>query len=247
MSKLENKAPFPNVQGTGTYPEGDGLQAQIQTRHRWGFFWRIAFIFALMIAIVSLVALLYTIVNDAFGYVVIVNRVDPERLTLNVLEDKLLSAPNTASSEDDHELAAGISDNPDGIGFFGYAYYQENTDGLQIVAVDGQEAGGVAEDYPLVRPLYLYSSAPVLEENQAANLFLNYLLTNVNGQMDEIGYLPVDAASQAVAQQNWLSANPDLGLSPGQWAAIDPDGLAGNVRITGSSTVFPLTEHMLEQ
>ncbi|MBK8985562.1 MAG: phosphate ABC transporter permease PstA [Chloroflexi bacterium] len=247
MSKLENKEPFPNVQGTGVYPEGDGLQAQIQTRHRWGFIWRIVFILALMIAIVSLVSLLYTIVNDAFGYVAIINKVDPERLTLNVLQNNMLSAPNTTSSEDDHVLAAGISDNPDGIGFFGYAYYQENADDLQIVSVDGQEAGGVAEDYPLVRPLYLYSSASVLEENQAANLFLNYLLTNIGDQMDEIGYLPTSAAGQATAQQNWLRANPTLGLSPGQWAAINPEGVDGRVSITGSSTVFPLTEHMLAQ
>jgi phosphate transport system permease protein len=247
MSKLESKEAFPNVQGMGSYPEGDGLQAQIQTRHRWGLFWRIVFVIALMLAIITLVTLLYTIVNDAFGYVAIINKVDPERLTLNVLQNNVLSAPNTVSSEDDHELAAGIADNPDGIGFFGYAYYQENTDGLQIVSVDGQEAGGVAEDYPLVRPLYLYSSASVLEENQAANLFLNYLLTNVGGQMDEIGYLPASAEGQATAQQNWLSANPTLGLSPGQWAAVSPDGVGGSVALSGSSTVFPLTEHMLEQ
>jgi phosphate transport system permease protein len=247
MSKLESKEAFPNVQGMGSYPEGDGLQAQIQTRHRWGLFWRIVFVIALMLAIITLVTLLYTIVNDAFGYVAIINKVDPERLTLNVLQNNVLSAPNTVSSEDDHELAAGIADNPDGIGFFGYAYYQENTDGLQIVSVDGQEAGGVAEDYPLVRPLYLYSSASVLEENQAANLFLNYLLTNVGDQMDEIGYLPASAEGQATAQQNWLSANPTLGLSPGQWAAISPDGVGGSVALSGSSTVFPLTEHMLAQ
>jgi len=241
MSKLENQPESPAVI-PGSYPEGNALQGQIQKRHRWGFFWRITFMVALMIAIVSLVALLYTIVNDAFGYVVIVNKVDPERLTLNVLQNNLLSMSDTVSSEDDHELAAGIAGNPDGIGFFGFAYYTENRDGLRVVTVDGAEAGQVGMDYPLIRPLYLYSSASVLAENQAANLFLNYLLTNVGDQMDEIGYLPTSAAGQAVAQQNWLRANPDLGLTAGQWAAINPDGLGGSVRLTGSSTVFPLAE-----
>lgn len=229
------------------YPEGEALLGQIQNRHRAGIAWRLAFMVALMIAIVSLVALLYTIVNDTFGYVVVVNQVDPERLTLNVLQGNLLGASNTLSSEDDEELVAGITANPDGIGFFGFAYYREHQDALRVLTIDGVKAGEAGEAYPLVRPLYLYSAASVLERNQAANLFLNYLITNVAGQMDAIGYLPASAEGQGMAQQNWLRANPDLGLAPGQWAAISPDGLGGNVRLSGSSTVFPLSQHMMEQ
>lgn len=244
----ENNQPeqlFPDIQGR--YPEGDALQQQILGRHRSGMFWRVAFIGALLITILSLLALLYSIVNDSFGYVVVINKIDPERLTLNVLESKVLAATNAVASEDDNELVAGISADPDAVGFFGFAYYQENQDELRVVSVNGVEPGSETEAYPLVRPLYLYSSASVLENNEAANLFLNYLITHVGSQMDEIGYLPSGAAALAVAQQNWLRANPDLGLAPGQWAAINPDGSGGVIRITGSSTVFPLTEHMLAQ
>lgn len=247
MSQLNNQPEPFSTTAPDVYPEGQALVGQIQKRHRIGAGWRLAFIVALMIAIVSLVALLYTIVNDAFGYVVIVNQVDPERLTLNVLQDELLSAPNTVSSEDDEVLVDGITANPDGIGFFGFAYYREHQEALRVLTIDGSEAGEAGEAYPLVRPLYLYSAASVLENNQAANIFLNYLLTNVTGQMDAIGYLPASAEGQAVAQQNWLRANPDLGLAPGQWAAVSPDGLGGSVRLSGSSTVFPLSQHMMEE
>lgn len=243
MSKLVEQL-SPDAQGI--YPEGDALQAQIQTRHRWGLFWRIAFMGALLIAIVSLAALLYTVVNDSFGYVVVINKVDPERLTLDVLQATLLGTMNVTASEDDNELAAGIIEEPDGIGFFGFAYYQENQDQLRVVPVNGVEPGEDGAEYPLVRPLYLYSSASALENNQAANLFLNYLLTNVGNEMDEIGYLPSSAAALDVAQGNWLRANSNLGLAADQWAVISPSG-GGNIRITGSSTVFPLTEHMLAQ
>ncbi len=247
MSKLEpSKRPFNDEQDR--YPEGEAVKTQIQTRHRRGLIWRIAFIAALSIAIIALGTLLYTIVNDSFGYVVVINKVDPERLTLDVLQAQLLGATATLPSEDDIELAQGVASDPDAIGFFGLAYTQQNENsGLKLLSVEGVAPGDVSEleEYPLVRPLYLYSAASVLDNNQAANLFLNYLLTNVNGQMDQIGYLPTSAGSTAVAQQNWLQANPDLGLQPGQWAAINPAGSGGSLRISGSSTVFPLTEHMV--
>jgi phosphate transport system permease protein len=236
---------FPDVQGR--YPEGDALHGQIQNRHRSGLLWRIGFMGALLIAIIALTALLYTIVIDSFGYVIVVNKVDPERLTLDVLENKLLGATNVVASEDDNELVTGIGQEVDGIGFFGFAYYAENQDRLRLVTVNGANPLEGAEEYPLVRPLYLYSAASVMQQNDAVNLFLNYLVTNIMDQANEIGYLPPTPAGLAVAQQSWLRANPDLGLQPGQWAVINPSGAGGAIRITGSSTVFPVTEYMLEQ
>lgn len=249
MSDLDQSSrPLPA--SSGSYPEGEKLQGQIQTRHRRGQIWRFAFLGALLVAIVALGALLYTIINDSFGYVVVVNKVDPERLALDVLQGRLLGAANTVASEDDTELAAGVAANPDAIGFFGFAYAQQLAGaGVKVAPVAGVMPGDetAVSDYPLVRPLYLYSSASVLQSNQAANVFLNYLVTNVNNQMDQIGYLPIDAAGTAVSQQSWLRANVALGLSPGQWAVIDPAGIGGTVHIAGSSTVFPLTEHMLAE
>lgn len=249
MSKPdEQERPF--AAGESRYPEGEALRAQIKSRHGRGLIWRAAFISALVIAILALGALLYTIVNDAFGYVVVINKVDPERLTLDVLQRQLLGAANTSPSEDDNTLALGVSGDPDAIGFFGFAYTQQNENaGLKLVPVEGVTPGDetAVDDYPLVRPLYLYSAASVMDNNQAVNVFLNYLVTNVNEQMDQIGYLPAGEAGTAAAQQSWLRANADLGLQPGQWAAINPASAGGSLRISGSSTVFPLTEHMLEQ
>jgi hypothetical protein len=210
------------------YPEGDELKQQIHNRHRRGLAWRVLFISALMVAILALSALLYTIINDSFGYVVVINKVDPERLTLDVMQRQLLNATDTVPSEDDNELATGVSNDPDAIGFFGFAYTQQNensrseTGRCQWGSAAGDESS--VEAYPLVRPLYLYSSASVMQNNQAANVFFNYLVTNVSEQMDEIGYLPVDEPAAAAARQSWLRANADLGLLPGQWAAINPAG-----------------------
>ncbi|NJN53306.1 MAG: phosphate ABC transporter permease PstA [Anaerolineae bacterium] len=182
--------------------------------------------------------------------VVVVSKVDPERLALDAVEADLLTAPNTISSEDDNDLVAGITADPNGIGFLGNAYYQQNRERLKLVAVDGRlpdAQTAVSGEYVLDRPLFLYTTAEIMAENQATNVFVNYLLTHINEEIEQVGYLPTNAEDLAFSQQNWIKANPDLGLTPGQWAAINPAGIVGTVSLAGSSTLFPLTQHMLAQ
>ncbi len=222
----------------------------LDARHRRGFIWRILFMAALMTALVVLVALMFSIANDSFGYVVVINKIDPERLALNVINERLLTMPNTQSSADDTALAESITSDPNGIGFFGSAAYQQNRDALKPVAVDGitpDRETAVSQEYPLTRPLYLYTTGDILAQNQAANVFLNYLITHANEATEAAGYLPASEADLAQAQQNWLQANPTLPIPPGTWPAINPDGIDGRLTISGSSTLYPLTEQMLAQ
>ena len=46
-------------------------------------------------------------------------------------EGPILPAANTQLSEDDNVLVQGIAGSPYAIGFFGYAYYEENADTAQ--------------------------------------------------------------------------------------------------------------------
>ncbi|MCA9921592.1 MAG: phosphate ABC transporter permease PstA [Anaerolineales bacterium] len=238
-----------NHQSNDSYPEGDALQSQISNRHRAGTLWRVLFLASTIVGIIALTALLYNVINSAFGIVAVQNVVEPESLVLAVEEEKLLTADNTVSSEDDNELVTGIGNDANSIGFFGYAYYQENQDTLKILSVDGVEPTAVSvEDgsYPLSRPLYLYTTADIMQENQAAMIFLNYYLTHVNEEIEDVGYFPAGAETLSEAQNNWVAAS-GLNLSAGQWANIDPAGVMGNVSIAGSSTVLPLTERMVER
>ncbi|HUM67892.1 MAG TPA: substrate-binding domain-containing protein, partial [Chloroflexota bacterium] len=73
------------------------------------------------------------------------------------------------------------------------------------------------------------------------------LLTYVNDQIEQVGYLPTSQEDLTFSQRNWIKANANVGLQPGQWAAINPAGIRGNFTISGSSTVFPLTDHMLAE
>lgn len=229
------------------FPTGEALKAQVKKRHRSGTFWRILFQASTIIGIVALTALLYNIINESFGLVAVEYARSPESLVLAYEEERLLSASNTFSSEDDNELAAAIQGNPHAIGFFGYAYYQNSADSLKLLSVDGvtpTAATVESGEYPLARPLFLYSTADIMQQNQAVNIFLNYYLNHANAEIEAVGYFPISPAVLSQAQLNWIKAS-GFELQPGQWADVNPAGLGGTFSVVGSSTVFPLTEQIL--
>lgn len=63
-----------------TYPEGDAMLAQIASRQRRGLVWRSLFLAATILAILVLLALLYNIMNSAFGLVALEATVSPPSL-----------------------------------------------------------------------------------------------------------------------------------------------------------------------
>lgn len=110
-------------------------------------------------------------------------------------EDKepILSAPTTQLSEDDNVLVQGISGSTYAIGFFGYAYYQENADLLSLLNINGVEPSAASvEDgsYALARPLLIYSDVGVIAEKPQVGGFLKYYLENVNDVIINVGYFP---------------------------------------------------------
>ncbi|MBN1285380.1 MAG: PstS family phosphate ABC transporter substrate-binding protein [Anaerolineae bacterium] len=116
-------------------------------------------------------------------------------------EEPILAAECLQLSEDDNVLVQGILGSPYAIGFFGYAYYQENADALKILKIDGIEANLATVDafeYPLARPLFVYSTAQIMAEKPQVADFVNYYLTNVNELIRDVGYFPAsDAALNA--------------------------------------------------
>jgi phosphate transport system substrate-binding protein len=126
-------------------------------------------------------------------------------------EAPALSASNLQQSEDDNVLVQGITGSPYAIGFFGYAYYQENQDTLTILNIEGVEPSATSvEDgsYALARPLFIYSDATIMQEKPQVAAYINFFLTNVNEVIDEVGYFPASTAALNQAKVNWLNANP---------------------------------------
>lgn len=124
-------------------------------------------------------------------------------------EEPILNASNTQLSEDDNVLVQGVLGSPYAIGFFGYAYYAENTDVLKILSIEGVEPTGEtvdSGDYPLARPLFIYSTADIMAEKPQVAAFINFYLTYVNEEITDVGYFPTSADALNSSMQAWLDA-----------------------------------------
>jgi phosphate transport system substrate-binding protein len=124
-------------------------------------------------------------------------------------EEPILSASNTQLSEDDNILVQGVIGSPYAVGFFGYAYYDENRDVLRILNIEGVEPSGEtvdSGDYPLARPLFMYSDAEIMNNKPQVAAYLNFILTYVNEEIVDVGYFPASAEALNAARQAWLDA-----------------------------------------
>lgn len=123
-------------------------------------------------------------------------------------EGPILAASNTQLSEDDNVLVAGIQDSPYAVGFFGFAYFQENQDSLSVLSIDGVAPNATsAEDgsYPLARPLFMYSDAQILADKPEVAAFLNFVLSNVNDEIVDVGYFPASSRALNFARLQLLA------------------------------------------
>jgi phosphate transport system substrate-binding protein len=124
-------------------------------------------------------------------------------------EAPILGASNLQLSEDDNVLVQGIIGSPYAIGFFGYAYYAENTDTLNILSVEGVEPSRENVDnnsYPLARPLFMYSDAQIMHDKPQVAAFLNFVLTYVDEEIVDVGYFPAPDAALQAAGDAWTEA-----------------------------------------
>jgi len=124
-------------------------------------------------------------------------------------KEPILAAANLQLSEDDNVLVQGVQGSPYAVGFFGYAYYHENRDKLKVLAVNAvaPSADTVNKgNYPLARPLFLYSSARIMREKPQVAAFLAFYLSYVDEEIRRVGYFPAEAEALRKAKQAWLEA-----------------------------------------
>jgi phosphate transport system substrate-binding protein len=127
-------------------------------------------------------------------------------------EAAILESTGTQFSEDDNVLVQGVQGSPYAIGYFGYAYYQENADTLTPLSIDGiAPTADTAEsgEYPISRPLFIYSSTEIMQEKPQVSAFIHFYITNVADEILDVGYFPV---SEDQVQENLDAWNSALGM-----------------------------------
>jgi phosphate transport system substrate-binding protein len=146
---------------------------------------------------------------DFFVEAVMASIDDEATEDVNEGEEGILESAGTQFSEDDNVLVQGVQGSPYAIGYFGYAYYQENASTLKALSVDGiAPTAETAEsgEYPISRPLFIYSSTEIMQEKPQVSSFIYFYLGNVTNEILDVGYFPV---SDAKAQENldaWMTA-----------------------------------------
>jgi phosphate transport system substrate-binding protein len=127
-------------------------------------------------------------------------------------EAAILDSEGTQFSEDDNVLVQGVQGSPYAIGYFGYAYYQENASTLKPLSVNGiepNEETAESGEYPISRPLFIYSSTEIMQEKPQVSSFIYFYLNNVLDEILDVGYFPV---SDEQTQENLDAWNSALGM-----------------------------------
>jgi phosphate binding protein len=143
---------------------------------------------------------------DYFAEVVFEKDYDQDK---NAAYAKISQAPGIQLSENDNVLVQGVEGSPNAIGYFGYAYFNENKDKLKAVSVDGvapTEETAESGDYPIARPLFIYSAPSIMQEKPQVASFISYYLSYVNDEITDVGYFPASAEAIDTAKQNLLDA-----------------------------------------
>ena len=109
-------------------------------------------------------------------------------------------ADYTASS-DDNVLVQGVSGDQGAMGYFGFAYYTENSEILNVVSVDGGD-GCVAPSVstindgsysPLSREMFIYVNNASLERTEVRD-FIEFYMNNAAELAEEVGYVGLSEA-----------------------------------------------------
>jgi phosphate transport system substrate-binding protein len=119
------------------------------------------------------------------------------------------------SSEDDNVIVQGVSGDENSLGYFGYAYYEQNQGKLKLVAIDdGNDANGkgpVAPSpetvkngtyRPLSRPIFIYPKLKALDRSEVRS-FIDFYLTKGVSLIREVGYVPLSDSEYGLVRNRF--------------------------------------------
>jgi phosphate transport system substrate-binding protein len=103
------------------------------------------------------------------------------------------------ASEDDNVLVQGVAGTEGATGYFGYTYYEENSDSLKALSIDdgngcvapSAETAQAGEYTPLSRPLFVYVKNSAYNDNAAVKEYVDFYVENLS-DIAEVGkFIPL--------------------------------------------------------
>ncbi len=153
-----------------------------------------------------------------------------------VVGEEGASRGDYTASEDDNVLVQGVANDPDALGFFGFAYYAENRDKLKAVAIRNPKTGDCVEPslenarsgryQPLSRPLFLYVNAKALDRPAVAAFMEMYLDPELITELiTEVGYVPLPEKAYILARQKLEARRTGTAFAGGSQVGVSIEDL----------------------
>lgn len=123
------------------------------------------------------------------------------------------SRKDYTASEDDTFLVRKVRNDPNALGYFGYAYYDESRRGLKALSIDSG-SGPVAPSsdtvrdaqyQPLARPLFIYVNADKAKQNPELQELVEFYMQNARNLTNLVGYVPLPDEIYNIAYSNFQS------------------------------------------
>ena len=143
-------------------------------------------------------------------------------------ESKAIRGDFTAS-EDDNVLVQGVSGDKGGLGYFGLAYFNENKNKLDAVAIKNGKGKFIVPSLktvmdgsynPLSRPLFIYLNASKAAFDPNVKKFIDFYLKHAAVLSTEVGYIPFSKSEYAAITNHYKTLKtgtafkkPAIGLS----------------------------------
>lgn len=116
------------------------------------------------------------------------------------------------ASEDDEVLVDGISKDPNALGYFGYAYYEENKSKLKLLPVDNgkgaifpsRQTVEKNQYQPLSRPLFIYVNLRSSANRKSLSKFVTFYINKASAIANSVGYVPLP---ERVREINYIHFN----------------------------------------
>jgi len=126
------------------------------------------------------------------------------------------------ASEDDNVLVQGVNSDKGGLGYFGFAYFEENQDKLKAVPIIAKKGAPAvtpsAESVkdgsyqPLSRPLFIYVNATAAAFKPEVKAFVDFYLQNAPTLVKEVQYIPLPTNEYAAVTKHWKSLKAGTGF-----------------------------------
>jgi len=130
--------------------------------------------------------------------------------TAEIVGEEGASRTDYTPNENDNVLVQGVAADKSALGYFGFTYYEENTDKLKAVKIDSGEGcvepsseNAQSGKYkPLARPLFIYVSDKGVKREEVKS-FVDFYIDNIDDIVKEAKFVPLTDEQKKTLQSEF--------------------------------------------